>query len=308
LGPMLTGRRGSVKSATQTRFSRRVATETRPIPRLSGEARRNVPDAVQILGILNITRDSYSDGGSYFAPEGALEHARALRADGAARIDVGAESSHPDAEDVPADEEIRRMAPVVERLVAQGAEVSVDTCKPAVMRRMLDLGVHCINDITALREPGALAVAADSRCDVILMHSTSSRSRAERQTPGEIDWIARITEFFAERIDACERSGIARERLILDPGMGLFLSSEPGPSLVVLKRLDELRRFGLRLCLSPSRKSFVGALLGRAVGERGAGSLATEIWCAQHRVEWIRTHDVRALADALRMIGAIERA
>src|SRR5688572_11174498 len=268
----------------------------------------------RILAILNVTRDSYSDGGRFFPggafdPAPAVESALRMVADGASRIDVGAESTHPDSEDVPASEELRRIEPVVGELVARGAEVSVDTSKPEVMRRALELGASCINDVAALREPGALEAVAASRCDVILMHSTASSARAERGASAGGDWIDRIVRFLDERIEACERAGIARERLILDPGLGFFLSSDPGPSFAVLARLGDLRRrLGLPLCLSPSRKSFLGALLGREVGERGAASLAAELWCASQGVEWIRAHDVRPLADALAVLRAIENA
>jgi dihydropteroate synthase type 2 len=261
----------------------------------------------RILGILNVTRDSYSDGGRYLDPQAAIEHGRQLLREGAARIDIGAESTHPDAEDVSEEEQLRRLEPVLGALVADGAEVSVDTSEPEVMRRALELGARCINDVRALREPGALAAVAPGRCELILMHSTATGARAERREHRPGDWIARIAAFFEERIGACERAGIARERLILDPGLGFFLSSDPAPSLEVLRRVRELRELGLPLCLSPSRKSFLGAVLGRGVGERDAGSLACELWCARQGVDWIRTHSVGALADALRIVAALEQ-
>jgi dihydropteroate synthase len=267
----------------------------------------------RILAILNVTRDSYSDGGRFFPggaldPSLAVDAALAMVADGAARIDVGAQSTQPDSEDVPAAEEIRRLEPVVGELVARGVEVSVDTSKPEVMRPVLELGARCINDVAALREPGALEAVAASRCDVILMHSTAAGARAERAVIGERDWVARIRGFLEERLEACRRAGIARERLILDPGLGLFLSRDRAASFTVLKRVRELRELGCPLCLSPSRKGFLGELVGRKAGERGAASLAAELWCASQGVEWIRAHDVRPLADALAVMRAIEDA
>lgn len=262
----------------------------------------------RILGILNLTRDSFSDGGRYLPIDAALEHARALLADGAAWIDLGAQSSHPDAETVSSAEEIARLTPVVDALVAQGAQLSVDTFEPAVMRHVLARGVRCINDITALSRLGAVEAVRDSDARVILMHSTSSASRAERSVPSESDWPTRIVAFFERRIAELERAGLARERLVLDPGMGFFLSSEPGPSLAVLKHLPRLRALGLPLCVSTSRKSFIGSVLAREIDERGAGTLATELWCALQGVDWIRTHDVRALSDGLRILAAIENA
>jgi dihydropteroate synthase type 2 len=262
----------------------------------------------RILGILNLTRDSYSDGGRYLEPRAALEHAQAMLADGAAMIDVGAESSHPDAEDVPAHEEIRRLTPVLDELVARGARVSVDTYKPEVMRHALAHGARCINDIAAFATPGAVEAVRDGDAQLIVMHSTSSEARAQRREESAVDWPERIASFFERRVVELASSGIARERLILDPGMGFFLSSAPEPSLAVLAHLSRLRELGLPLCVSTSRKSFLGAVLGREVHERGAGTLATELWCARHGVDWIRTHDVRALSDALRITEAIERA
>lgn len=261
--------------------------------------------AACILGILNVTRDSYSDGGRFLEPERALEHGLQLVADGAAMVDVGAQSSHPDAQDVPEDEELARLEPVVAGLIGRGVRVSVDTYRPGVAQRMLALGAAAINDITAARSAGMLAVLARSDCAVILMHSTAAAPRAERADPGVVDWIARLEGFFRERIAACESAGVARGRLLLDPGMGFFLSSAPGPSFEVLRRVGELRRLGLPLCVGVSRKSFLGARLGRAVGERAAATLAGELWCAGAGVEWIRTHDVRALSDALRTLEAI---
>jgi dihydropteroate synthase len=258
-------------------------------------APRNRP---RLLGILNVTRDSYSDGGRYFELEKALEQARSLRRDGAARIDVGAQPTNPRAEVVGAEEELRRLEPLVRELLAEGAELSIDTYEPRVMRRMLELGVRAINDVAALRVPGALQAVADSKCEVFLMHSTSPTPRAVVEPVRSGDWIERIRGFFEERFEACERAGIARERLVLDPGMGFFLSSEPGPSFEVLRRLGELRDLG-PLCVGVSRKSFLGARGGRGVHERGAATLAAELFCARAGVHWIRTHDVRALADAL---------
>ncbi len=277
-----------------------------------GKPETVVPVArVQILGILNITRDSFSDGGRYLAPDHALAHARQLVADGADIIDIGAESTHPDAEDVPAAEEIARLAPVIAALRAEGVCVSVDTYKPAVMRAVLDLGVDLINDVTALREPDAVAAVRDSSARVILMHSTASGARAERADadPGMI--VERIVAFFEQRIAVLGAAGLRRERLILDPGMGFFLGRDPALSLVVLRSLPQLAALGLPLCVSTSRKSFIGAVLGsattpRPVDQRSAGTLATELWAALHGVRYVRTHDVRALRDVLRMWEALQ--
>jgi dihydropteroate synthase type 2 len=265
---------------------------------------------VQILGILNLTRDSFSDGGRYLAPDAALAHARQMVADGAAIIDLGAESTHPDAEDVPATEEIARLAPVIQALRAERVRISVDTYKPLVMRAVLSLGAEIINDVTALRNPEAIAAVRASSARVILMHSTATSARAERRDTPTTEITAQILAFFRTRIAELESAGISRERLILDPGMGLFLGRDPAVSLAVLRDLDHIAALGLPLCVSTSRKSFIGAVLGtpanpRPVDQRGPGTLATELWAAQHGVEYIRTHDVRALQDMCMVWAAI---
>jgi len=265
---------------------------------------------VDILGIVNVTRDSFSDGGQFLASEAACAHARRLASEGATIIDLGAESTHPDAESVSADEEIARLTPVVSALRAAGLRLSVDTYKPAVMRAMLALGAEIINDVTALRDLEAAAVLRDSAARIILMHSTATGARAERLDIRPAEIVPRIRAFFIERIATLAAVGVARERLILDPGMGFFLGRDPAVSLAVLRNLDQLAELGLPLCVSTSRKSFIGALLGngsapRPVQERGAGSLATELWAACHGVQYIRTHDPRALTDALRVWNAI---
>jgi dihydropteroate synthase len=271
---------------------------------------RSAAGAMEIVGIVNITRDSFSDGGQFFASERAVAHARRLVADGAAIVDLGAESTHPDAEDVPADEEIARLMPVLQVLRRDNIRVSVDTYKPAVMRAVLNLGVEIINDVTALRDPQALAVVRNSAARVILMHSTAASARAERLDVAPATIVGRIVAFFERRIAELEATGIPRQRLILDPGMGFFLGRDPAVSLSVLRNLDRVAALGLPVCVSTSRKSFIAGVLGgaaapRPVEQRGAGTLATELWAAQQGVKYIRTHDVRALRDALVLWSAI---
>lgn len=264
----------------------------------------------QILGIVNVTRDSFSDGGAYLDPDAAVAHARRLVADGADIIDVGAESTHPDAEDVPAEFEAARLMPVIRTLKADGTRVSVDTHKPAVIRQALSLGVDFINDVTALRDPQSVAAARHSDAKLIIMHSRASAARAERGPADPATIVAEIIRFFEQRIAALTQAGIARERLILDPGMGFFLGSNPEVSLAVLRDLDDLIALELPILISTSRKSFIGAILGsedapRPVEQRGAGTLATELWAIRRGVAYIRTHDVRALRDALKMLAAL---
>lgn len=268
---------------------------------------------VQILGIVNLTRDSFSDGGRFVEPDAALEHARRLRADGADIIDLGAESTHPDAEHVPADAEIERLSPIVSALKRDGAFVSVDTYKPLVMRAVLALGADLINDVRGLREPGAIDALRAADCRIILMHSSAAGPRAERVDVSPLEIVDRVRAFFEERIATLTTAGIARERLILDPGMGFFLGRDPLVSLTMLRDLHRLRALKLPICLSTSRKSFIGTVLAdagspRPVEQRAAGTLATELWAAVQGVEYIRTHDAGALRDAWRLWRAIDEA
>lgn len=257
-----------------------------------------------VFGIVNVTRDSFSDGGRYLDPAAAIERALALVADGADVIDVGAESTHPDAETVPAEVEIARLTPVVAALARRGIAVSVDTNKPEVMAAMSRCGVHWLNDVAGFRSAAAVAAAAGSTARLVVMFARNRGARASRTVEADDDVVAAAIAFFAERLEALRAAGIARERIVLDPGMGFFLGPGAGPSLRMLQRLPELRTFGLPLLVSVSRKSFLGELTGRGPTERAAATLAAELFAVRRGADWIRTHDVRALRDGL----AVERA
>lgn len=261
---------------------------------------------VGTFGIVNLTRDSFSDGGRYFTPDAAIAHARQLAAGGADVLDLGAESTHPDAEDVPAAEEIRRLEPVVRQLRADGVDVSVDTCKAEVMRAMVGLGVQWLNDVNGFRDPDALAVAAAAPAAVrfVVMFSRSRAGRAERPDDAPATVLGELRAFFTDRLAAFAGCGIGAERLVFDPGMGFFLGRTAQPSLTVLKHLGELRAFGVPLLVSVSRKSLVGEVTGEPVARRGPGTLGAELWAARHGASWIRTHD----AAAFRAAWAMERA
>lgn len=264
------------------------------------------PAMAAIFGIVNVTRDSFSDGGRFLAPGAAIEHGARLLADGADVLDVGAESTHPDAEDVAEDEEVRRLEPVIGALVARGAEVSVDTTKPAVMRAALACGARWLNDVHGFRSPAALEVAATAPAATrfVVMFSRSDGPRAERRERPAADLLGELHAFCAERLATFAAAGVARERVVLDPGMGFFLGAGTAPSLCVLRHLGDLRRHGARLLVSVSRKSFLGELTGRPTAARGAATLAAELWAARHGADFVRTHDVAALRDGL----AVERA
>ncbi len=275
---------------------------------------------MHIVGILNVTRDSFSDGGRYLDPDTAVAHGLELSSAGAAIIDVGAESTHPDAHDVPDEEQIRRLAPVVRQLKAEGVTVSIDTHRPAVMAAMLELGADWINDVTALADPEAVAVLRGSDARIVLMHAVrtprgnggGSPARAEAIDTDADSIVPRIERFFRQRLDALTEAGISPERVVLDPGMGFFLGRDPAVSLRVLRALPKLGQLGRPLWVSTSRKSFIGQVLGtpdepRPTDRRWAGTLATELWAAARGASYIRTHDVAALADAWRLWQAIER-
>jgi dihydropteroate synthase type 2 len=262
--------------------------------------------APSILGVVNLTEDSFSDGGLFLRPERAIARARELMAAGAHAIDLGAAASHPDAKQVSAAEEIRRLAPVVESLSAEGVPVSVDSCAPETQRWALERGVALLNDIRGFPEPANVPGLAQSSARLIVMHSASGGVRATRDDRDPDAVVAGVLAFFDAKVRALERAGVARERLILDPGMGLFLASTPEPSLRVIRALPRLRqRYGLPILVSVSRKSFLGALTGRAVGERGSATLGAELCAAAFGAEYLRTHDVASLADALRVWDAL---
>jgi dihydropteroate synthase type 2 len=268
---------------------------------------------VALFGILNVTADSFSDGGRWLEPAAAIAHGRELHAGGADVVDVGAESTHPDAAPVPAAVEIDRLLPVVQGLRAASVAVSVDTQKPEVMRELGRLDVQFLNDVAGFRSAAAVAAAAASKARLVVMFARDpvrdgARDRAREGALGGAELLAAIEAFFADRIGALTAAGVDRSRIVLDPGMGLFLGPGAEPSLAVLAALPRLRAFGLPLLVSVSRKSFLGALTGRGVRERGAATLAAELFAAEQGVDWIRTHEPRALRDALVVWGALRRA
>jgi len=262
-----------------------------------------------LVGILNITEDSFSDGGRYLDPAAALAQARRLVAGGADIVELGAAASNVAAKTVPAEEEIRRLDPVIAALKADGAAVSIDTFRPETQRFALARGVAYLNDIQGFPDAAIYPDLAEASCRLVVMHAVQGRGRARSVDLGPDEVWRRIADFFAERIPRLERAGITRERLILDPGMGLFLSSRPEASLRVLVGLQELKEaFGLPILISVSRKSFLARLTGRDdPAELGAATLAAELYAARHGADFIRTHDPAALRDALVVREALEQ-
>jgi dihydropteroate synthase type 2 len=260
---------------------------------------------VQILGILNITSDSFSDGGKYLDPAAALVHADRLLAEGADILDIGAASSNPDAAPVPPEVEIARLAAVVPALHDSGASLSIDSFSTPVQRWALEQGVDYLNDIHGFADPALYPDLAASSAKLIVMHAVQERGIATRMevAPGEI--FERILRFFEKRLSALAAAGIAADRFILDPGMGFFLSSSPEASLTVLGRLPELAdAFGLPILVSVSRKSFLKALARPDAGPDM--SAAVEMFAVRQGADYIRTHAPAPLVEALKLLEELE--
>lgn len=264
-----------------------------------------------IFGILNITDDSFSDGGKYLMPEAAIAHGRRLIADGADVLDIGAASSNPESKGVPPEIEIARLAPVVEVLRREGIKLSIDTFALEVQRWVLAQGVDYVNDIQGFADPALYPALAASEVRLIVMHSVQERGPSTRVAWEAEKVFDHCLSFFETRLAALAEAGIARSRLILDPGMGFFLGANADASYTMLRRLPELKRtFGLPLLVSVSRKSFLRRLTGRAVSELGAATLAAELFALAQGADHIRTHEPEPLKDGCavwRALGGNER-
>lgn len=260
----------------------------------------------QVMGILNVTPDSFSDGGRFAQRDAALRHAEAMLQAGATLIDVGGESTRPGARAVSPIEELERVAPVVEAIAAElDVIISVDTSTPAVMREAARLGAGLINDVRSLQRDGALAAAADSGLAVCLMHMRGEPTTMQ-QSPHYADVLVEVRDFLLERMAACATAGIAAERLILDPGFGFAKTLEH--NLKLFKHLDSLHGLGRPLLVGVSRKSMIGKVLGHEVGGRLYGSLALAALALSKGAHILRVHDVPETVDVVRMIAAVEAA
>jgi dihydropteroate synthase type 2 len=263
---------------------------------------------MKILGILNITTDSFTDGGKYLAPLDALAHADALLAQGADIIDLGAASSHPDAGPVSPETEIARLAALVPALHDVGASLSIDSFSTPVQRWALGQGVDYLNDIHGFADPSLYPDLAASNAKLIVMHMVQPEGGATRTDVPPDQIMERILTFFEQRLTALTAAGITKDRLILDPGMGFFLGTDPQTSLTVLGRLPELAdAFGLPLLVSVSRKSFLQALMGgKGAGMREDASLAAEMFAVRQGAAYIRTHAPQALREGLKLLEKLE--
>lgn len=262
--------------------------------------------APRVMGVLNITPDSFSDGGRFFDPEQAIAQATAMVEEGAAVIDIGGESTRPGSEAVSVEEEIRRVVPVIEALApALSVPISVDSSKPEVMLAAVEAGAGMINDVYALRREGALEAAASLDVPVCLMHM-QGEPRTMQQNPHYDDVVSEVTEFLHRQVVRCSEAGISRERLLLDPGFGFGKSLQHNLSL--LKHLDNVVSQGLPILVGMSRKSMIGAVLDATVDERLFGSVAVATLAAWQGARIIRAHDVKATVEAVKMVAATQAA
>jgi len=251
------------------------------------------------MGIVNTTPDSFADGGQFSTLAEDIDHCRRLIDAGADILDIGGESSRPGAEPVSLDEERRRVLPVLEAVLTMGHPVSIDTTKPALMAEALTLGVDIVNDINALRAPGALeAVAAHPVCGICLMHMRGDPQSMQSQAC-YVDVVADVTSMLRDRVDELMARGIATDRIVLDPGIGFGKTVEH--NLELLRRQSELLSLGQPLLVGWSRKSTLGALTGRAVGNRLAASVAAALAAVLNGASIVRVHDVAATVDALKI-------
>jgi dihydropteroate synthase len=260
-------------------------------------------DRPLLMGVVNVTPDSFSDGGQFLDPQAAIAQARRLVEEGADIVDIGGESSRPGARAVAEDEELGRVLPVLKAL--KDVPVSVDTRRPSVMRAALEAGASMINDIEALEAPGALDAVADTDCAVCLMHKQGDPATMQKD-PTYNDVVGEVKQYLETRIAACEIAGIERDRITIDPGFGFGKTVEHNFGL--LKRLPELAALGVPVLAGWSRKSTLGTVTGRPVTERLAASLAAALLAVQHGATILRVHDVRETRDALAVMQALGKA
>jgi dihydropteroate synthase len=270
--------------------------------------RRNGEDAPVdplVMGIVNVTPDSFSDGGQFLDADAAIAHGRELMAEGADILDIGGESTRPGAEPVDADEEIRRVIPVIEALTADGARISIDTTKAEVARRALDAGATIVNDVSAFRfDPELPAVVAEAGATCVLMHMLGE-PRTMQKDPRYDEVVADVKHFLEERIAYARGAGVGERNIWVDPGIGFGKTLDH--NLELIARLDEIAAIGRPVVFGASRKSFLGKLTGRQVDERLAGTIAANIIAHERGARVFRVHDVAPTVDALKVAAATVR-
>jgi dihydropteroate synthase len=255
-----------------------------------------------IMGVVNVTPDSFSDGGRFIDPGRATEHALALIEEGADILDIGGESTRPSAAPVPAEAELARVLPVLDALKQVSVPISIDTWKPQVMREALAHGASMINDVNALLAAGALEAVRGSDCAICLMHMQGD-PRTMQQDPRYEDVVVEVNEFLRQRVHACQAAGIASERLVIDPGFGF--GKTPEHNLALLRHLDVLAANGVPVLVGLSRKSLLGRITGRKIEDRMVASVATAMLAVQKGAGIVRVHDVAATRDALLVLRAL---
>lgn len=261
---------------------------------------KNTP---QIMGILNTTPDSFSDGGHFNQLQKALQHARSMIADGADIIDIGGESTRPGAQEVTLAQELERTIPVIEKLRAESnIPISIDTTKPQVMSEAVAAGANIINDVKALQSPGAIEIAAKTNAQICLMHMQGT-PQTMQNAPVYENIVEEITSFFEQRIAACVSGGVNPQKITLDPGFGFGKTLEH--NYQILANLDCFSKLKRPILVGVSRKSMIGNVLNNSVSERLAGSLAAAIFAAQHGASVLRVHDVKETADAFAVLAKI---
>jgi dihydropteroate synthase len=250
------------------------------------------------MGIVNVTPDSFSDGGRFLDASRAVEHALRLREEGADIVDLGGESTRPGAEPVSTDRELDRVMPVLAQLVRENVCVSIDTLKPEVMRAAVAAGAAIVNDVNAFRAPGAVEAVADSGAGVCVMHM-QGEPRTMQVSPHYGDVVREVSEFLLDRARVLEAAGVAKDRIVLDPGFGFGKTVEHNRALFAA--LPRLAALGYPLLVGVSRKKMIGDFTGRGAGERAAGSVAAALLAAQNGASVLRVHDVRETVDALKV-------
>ena len=274
------------------------------VPQLDCAGRILRLDRPQVMGIVNVTPDSFSDGGAHDTTDAAVAHALRLVEEGADLLDIGGESTRPGAAEVEVEEELRRVVPVIERLAAQVAvPISIDTSKPEVMRAAVQAGAGMINDVYGLRREGALDAAAALGVPVVLMHM-QGEPRSMQAAPQYDDVVGEVHRFLAERIFAAEMAGIAKQRIVVDPGFGF--GKDTAHNLQLLAQFERFVELGVPVLAGLSRKRSIGELTGRDVpADRVAGSVAAHLIAAQRGAAIVRVHDVAATVDALKVWNAV---
>lgn len=267
-------------------------------------------DKPRVMGVLNVTPDSFSDGGKYHHLDAAVKHFDKMVEDGVDIVDIGGESTGPGSHDVSLEEELKRVIPVLKKLRKRNSNIwlSIDTYKAEVARQAIEAGVDMVNDVLALRgDKGMRDLIATSGISVVLMYSKDNSGRTTGESRQYMDVVEYISDFFKDKMQYAQKCGIKSEQIILDPGMGVFVSSDPKYSLQILKRLREFQELGHPILIGPSRKSFIGQTLGLPLHDRVEGSFASAVVAMMNGAAIVRAHDTKETCRVRDMFYAIEQ-